>query len=256
MIEVFPIPAFNDNYIWIIKGESGSAVVVDPGDATPVLSALRNQNLNLAAVLITHHHPDHTGGLNSLLGQFDVPVYGPKNSPCKQITNPLVEGSQLYIDEIGVGFDILEVPGHTLDHVAYYRQGMLFCGDTLFAGGCGGIFEGTAKQMHASLSKINALPKETLIYCAHEYTQDNLQFALNVEPDSGDLLDRVKETGKLRQRGIPTVPSDLDVEQRTNPFLRYNAPSVIQAAEKYCGGELDSDAAVFACVRSWKDDLD
>lgn len=256
MLRVFPIPAFRDNYIWTLTA-SGSryAAIVDPGDALPVIRALDAQHLEPSAILITHHHGDHVGGIQSLLRRYPaLPVFGPRNEGIAGVTHYLAQGDEVSVPGINAKFSVLEVPGHTLDHIAYYGHGMLFCGDTVFSVGCGRLFEGSAEQMHDSLSRIAALPPDTLVYCAHEYTLDNIGFAKWVEPENVDLRQREAQAFVLIDQDRPTVPSTLALELRTNPFLRSQVPSVVQAAERYVGRELPSASAVFAAIRRWKDE--
>ena len=255
MLEISPIPAFQDNYIWLLRQSGGTAAaVVDPGDERPVLDCLQQQGLTLSAVMITHKHGDHVGGLAGLLDAFPgIPVYGPANEPIRHIDRPLRDGDRVEVPGIGVDFRVLDVPGHTEGHIAYFGEGVLFCGDTLFAGGCGRVFSGTHRQLHNSLQRIAALPPDTLLYCAHEYTADNLGFARWVEPDNPHLLARQEDTGRMRSRGQPTVPSRLSLELQTNPFLRTGQAAVIAAAEKYAGKRLDSGEEVFTSIRTWKD---
>lgn len=260
MLSAFPIPAFNDNYIWLIHGPARShAAIVDPGEATPVLEVLQQQGITPVAILITHHHGDHTGGVRELLQHYDIPVYGPALEQISAVTHPLQDGETVQLPlhtPAPARFRVMLVPGHTRGHIAYYGHGMLFCGDTLFMAGCGRLFEGTAAQMHASMEQIAALPDETLIYCAHEYTLDNLAFARVVEPDSQALQQRLEESHRLRDQGLPTVPATLTTEKQSNPFLRYNVPNVIAAAEKFSGKRLQSGAEIFGAIRHWKDTLD
>lgn len=258
MLTVEAIPAFSDNYIWLLTASGCRyAVLVDPGDAAPVIKNLRARNLTPCALLITHHHYDHTGGIRDLLEIWpDVQVYGPATEDIPGHIHHMYEGDKVWLDQIGANFKVLEVFGHTAGHIAYYGHDMLFCGDTLFTGGCGKLFEGTAQQMYASLSKLAALPDNTAVYCAHEYTRDNLNFAQVVEPDSLALQERIKQTRISRRNGIPTVPAALGLEKQTNPFLRCDLPSVIKAAEEFSGTRLQPGADVFAVVRHWKDTLD
>ncbi len=255
MLNVTPVRAFQDNYIWLIRSpDNRFAAIVDPGDARPVLQALQADNLTPVAILITHHHGDHTGGIGGLLEQYpDLAVYGPAGERIPSRTRALKEGDTVELPELGARFTVLDVPGHTAGHIAYYGEGALFCGDTVFANGCGRLFEGTAVQMHASLSKIAALPGDTLVYCAHEYTLDNIAFAKWVEPDNPDLLQREQDSKALRERGLPTVPSRLELERRTNPFLRFDESTVIRAAQKFAGRPLGAGAETFGMVRYWKD---
>jgi len=254
MMQVQPIAAFDDNYIWALTGAGDQAVVVDPGDAEPVLAWLAREGRQLSAILITHKHGDHVGGVADLLEVYPgIPVYGPANEPIRVLTTKLNAGDQLQLDAIGATFQVLSVPGHTEGHIAYYGEGCLFCGDTLFAGGCGRVFSGTHEQLHASLQLLAALPDDTKVYCAHEYTQANLGFARWVEPNNAALHKRLADTEKLRQANQPTVPSVLAEEKATNPFLRTAVPEVVAAAERYAGQSLPAGSAVFTAIRSWKD---
>ncbi len=252
---VISIPAFGDNYIWLIQDRlARKAVIVDPGDADPVLEVLGKDGLEPVAILITHRHPDHVGGIGDLLDRYPgLPVYGPAGEKVAGMNRPLGEGDGVELEAVGAVFRVLDVPGHTSGHIAYYGAGVLFCGDTLFTAGCGRLFEGTPEQMSVSLAKIAALPRETLIYCAHEYTLDNIGFAKWVEPDNADLLQRERDTVGLREKGLPTVPATLDLELRTNPFLRVDIPQVVRAAENHAGRQLNNAAEVFGNLRAWKD---
>jgi hydroxyacylglutathione hydrolase len=257
MVSALPVPAFADNYIWLIRRAGRRQVaVVDPGDAKPVLEALRRESLTPVAVLITHHHGDHTGGIRELLAHHELPVYGPAGERVPALTHPLAEGDEVALEPLAARFTVLDVPGHTAGHIAYYGHNMLFCGDTLFTCGCGRLFEGTPAQMHGSLSKLAALPEDTLVYCGHEYTLDNLRFAQVVEPHSPALQARLAESQRLRMRGEPTVPAPLRLEKETNPFLRSEVPEVIAAAEGFAGRPLGRGAEVFGTLRYWKDTLD
>lgn len=246
------IPAFTDNYFWLFHqpGER-AALVVDPGDAAPVELALARYNLDLAGILVTHHHADHIGGIGKLLQGRDVPVYGPAS--IDQVSRPVAEGDSLNL--AGTTFNVMAVPGHTLNHIAFFapEEPLIFCGDTLFAGGCGRLFEGTPQQMWRSLSRIAALPAETRVYCAHEYTESNLRFACAVEPDNTALKNRAKTVHRLRLSGEATVPSTLAEELATNPFLRAGNDAVRQAAMGHAGRSLGDAAEVFRVIRQWKD---
>jgi hydroxyacylglutathione hydrolase len=251
MFEVVPVNAFKDNYVWTLR-DGRSAVVVDPGEARPVLDYLRREKLALAAILATHHHPDHVGGIPELLREYRVPVYGPRNEPIATLTHPVSEGDEVTIPELGASFSVLDIPGHTRAHVAYYGAGALFCGDTLFACGCGRLFEGTAEQMYASLEKLAALPDETKVYCGHEYTLANIGFARAVEPANSALSERETRDKRLREGGKPTLPSTLGDEKATNPFLRCREPAVVESANKYLGSRISDPVRVFAAIRDWK----
>jgi len=250
-ITVEPIPAFDDNYLWLLV-RGPDAAVVDPGDADPVLQRLQQRKLALRAILVTHHHGDHVGGVAALARATGARVYGPRDERIPARDVAVGDGDR--IDVLGVTFDVLEVPGHTLGHIAYHAaaQRLLFCGDTLFAAGCGRLFEGTAAQMTASLAGLASLPADTRVYCAHEYTLSNLRFALAVEPGNEALRERQHRCRALRDRGEPTVPSTIGEELATNPFLRCAVPAVRDAAEARAGRSLPTTEAVFAVVREWK----
>lgn len=252
-LSVLPIPAFHDNYLWLIHN-GVHAAVVDPGDAQPVLESLQEKQLILSAILLTHHHNDHVGGVSQLLQKFDVPVFGPRNDRIAHVTVPLSEGNSVSIEELGLEFSILDVPGHTLGHIAYFSSAYkwLFCGDTLFAGGCGRLFEGTPAQMASSLNKLASLPEETQVFCAHEYTLSNLRFAKEVEPDNQHLLSRMKDEQAKRDRGEPTVPSTIGLEKRTNPFLRYTEASIAGKLISEQKVSSEEPIAIFAALREWK----
>jgi hydroxyacylglutathione hydrolase len=249
------VPAFEDNYLWLIHGQGRAAsrvAVVDPGDATPVLQALADRGLTLEAILATHHHRDHIGGVEELLRHGSVPVYGPAGEQIPGRTVALAEGSEVRLPRLGLRFTVFDVPGHTSGHIAYYGHGALFCGDTLFSGGCGRLFEGTPSQMLNSLDKLARLPPETRVYCAHEYTAANLRFALAVEPENPQLHEYAAQVGALRASSIPTIPSSIGLEGRINPFLRSRLPGVRTAVRAHAGGELGDDAHAFGALREWK----
>ncbi|MCW3481223.1 hydroxyacylglutathione hydrolase [Neisseriaceae bacterium JH1-16] len=248
MITVTAVHAFSDNYIWLLHA-AGRAIAVDPGDAGPVLAALAEHGLTLQALLITHHHADHVGGVAELKRHFPgLTVYGPAG--IAGVTDPVMEGSELTL--FGQPFGVLEVPGHTLDHIAYVGNGRLFCGDTLFGAGCGRMFEGTAPQFHHSLQKLAALPGETLIYPAHEYTLSNLRFAHAVEPGNPALAERERRDQACRDADRPTLPSTLAQELATNPFLRVDETEVRASCRREAGRELAEAAERFALLREWK----
>ncbi|MFK7831476.1 MAG: hydroxyacylglutathione hydrolase [Congregibacter sp.] len=256
MTSVHSLAAFDDNYIWLLDNGDGSAIVVDPGDAGPVEKALAERGLRLHAILLTHHHFDHVGGVNALKTKQGCEVYGPVNPSIADIDKELRCGDSLHIGSFH--FDILAVPGHTLDHIAYYQalpESLLFCGDTLFAGGCGRIFEGDPAMMYASLQKLAALPGDTAVYCAHEYTLANLRFARAADPDNTALAERERQAKLTREKQRPTVPSTIALELATNPFLRSHDASVrsgLDAAGKPVGM---NEIETFAQLRAWKDNF-
>ncbi len=228
-MNINPIPAFEDNYIWLISNNQ-HAVVVDPGDASPVIAYLKQHHLQLDAILITHHHADHIGGVNDLLSQYSCEVYAPQKEDYCFTHKAVADQETINLKKLDLTFKVIEVPGHTLGHVAYYGANSLFCGDTLFGAGCGRLFEGTPLQMYESLQKLAKLPPKTAVYCAHEYTERNLKFALSLEPNNPDLIDRIKQTQALRMTQKPSLPSNIDLELLTNPFLRCHSAEI---AEKF-----------------------
>ncbi|MCC6915891.1 hydroxyacylglutathione hydrolase [Nitrosomonas sp.] len=251
MIDVFPVQAFRDNYIWIVHNQH-LALIIDPGDTEPVLSWLRQQKLQPIAILCTHHHHDHTGGIPALVQNFRIPVYGPASEKIPELTHPLTEGNTLKFPELPLELAVLDVPGHTAGHIAYYSHDRLFCGDTLFACGCGRIFEGSAQQMFNSLQKLASLPDKTLVYCTHEYTLDNIRFARAIDPNNPELIRLESNAEEKVARNEPTLPSNLATEKVTNPFLRCDQPAIIQSASAYAKRELTDPVSVFAAIRDWK----
>lgn len=258
MYKIITIPAFNDNYIWMVVNTSTQhCLVVDPGQAQPVLTQCAADNLHIDSILITHHHPDHQGGVRQLLDSdftsAETKVFGPSNETIHQCSHPVSSHSTPTINTLGLEFTVLDVPGHTAGHVAYAGNGWLFCGDTLFSGGCGRLFEGTAAQMWESLSQLMQLPDNTQVYCAHEYTQSNLAFALAVEPNNADLIAYNNEVSVKRRQDIPTIPSTIGLEKRINPFLRCAQTDVINSASNRAAKPLTTPTEVLAQVRAWKD---
>lgn len=257
---VRPVPAFQDNYFWLLRAPTGArAAVVDPGDARPVLEALRAHKLELATILLTHHHADHAGGVAELVAITGARVFGPGAEAIGGVTDPVEGGQSVDSGLDGAHASVLAVPGHTRGHIAYFfaRLGedsrpLLFCGDTLFAAGCGRLFEGTPEQMLASLDSLAALSEDTLVYCAHEYTQSNLRFALAAEPSAPEVVARAIEADAMRAAGYPTVPSSIGIERRTNPFLRVDQPLVINAAAARLGRAPVDRTETFATIREWK----
>ncbi len=250
-----PLRAFEDNYIWLITLDGiEHCAVVDPGDEEPVIAELDKRGLTLAAILVTHKHYDHTGGIDALKKQYPhVEVFGPGNESIRQIDHVVEDQQKISIPGMNLDFEVLSIPGHTEGHVGYLGNGVLFCGDTLFAGGCGRVFTGNFEQMSASLERISQLPPETQLYCAHEYTQANVGFGLWVEPQSVLLQQRKQSVEIAVAQARPTVPSSLQEELETNPFLRVEQPNVIAAAERWAGKPLKSNADVFTALRQWKD---
>ncbi len=255
MPEVIPLPAFDDNYIWLLRREAvATCAVVDPGDEDPVIAYCRTHGLQLSAILITHKHSDHTGGVQELKRCWpQAVVYGPAHESVTGVEKKLTEGDGIVLQDLQFALQVLDVPGHTEGHVAYHGENLLFCGDTLFAGGCGRVFGGSFEQLSDSLRRIAALPPSTQVHCAHEYTLANLGFAKWVEPENPVLLKRIQQDRDKRARGLPTVPSSLALELATNPFLRTDEPAVIKAAEKWAGKPLCGHRQVFKALRQWKD---
>ncbi len=256
---VTAISAFNDNYIWAISTQSNDNIaLVDPGDALVCIDYLEKNNVILTTILITHHHGDHVGGIQHLLEYakakaWHVTVYGPATENIARLDVTLKENDTVIIAELDCQFTVIDLPGHTKGHIAYHNEDMLFCGDTLFSGGCGRLFEGTPEQMHQSLTKLAHLPSDTLIYCAHEYTQANLVFALAVEPNNSDLHNYVEQVNNKRQQNQATIPSNIAQELLINPFLRCHEQSVKLAANSYSNQNQSSDSEVFSVIRAWKD---
>ncbi|MBG9387167.1 hydroxyacylglutathione hydrolase [Caenimonas aquaedulcis] len=256
-MKLIPLPAFQDNYLWVLH-DGHDALVVDPGDAAPVLAYLQQAGLRLQAILVTHHHPDHIGGVDAVRDATGAKVYGPARETIPEPLQRLTEGDA--IEVLGLKFSIIDVPGHTSGHIAYYCREMdgkplLFCGDTLFSGGCGRLFEGTPAQMLDSLDKLAALPGETRVCCTHEYTLSNLKFARAVEPGNAELIHYIERCEKLREQGLPTLPSSVALEKQVNPFLRTRLPGVAQAARAHDAATPSDDVAVFAAIRQWKNEF-
>jgi hydroxyacylglutathione hydrolase len=256
MFSVSAIPALKDNYIWALRRDDHhAAVVVDPGEAEPVFRWLDAQGLTLGAILVTHHHWDHTHGIHGLRQRWPVPVYGParERQPITALSRPLHDGERMCVDCLQTEFDVISIPGHTLGHIALHGAGALFCGDTLFSAGCGRLFEGRPEMMHASLQRLAQLPDDTQVYCGHEYTEANLAFALTVEPDNRDAREHLATVRTLRAQDQPSLPSTVGRERRINPFLRCGVPAVAQAAQRHSGRAPQDEVEVFAALRAWKD---
>jgi hydroxyacylglutathione hydrolase len=245
MLNIIPIPAFEDNYIWLLH-QHGYAVVVDPGDTAPVIAALQKLNLTLAAILITHHHSDHIGGVADLLSYQAAPVYAPQYEKFNFEHIKLAEGDEVNLPEINQSFRVMWLPGHTLGHIAYVNDDYLLCGDTLFGAGCGRLFEGTPAQMLTSLNRIKVLNPATKVFCTHEYTAKNIAFALTLEPNNADLQARANSVKQLRQQNIPSLPSNIGLELATNPFLRCNQSSIIKNSQ----AQNSDDLSVFTAIRT------
>ena len=254
MVKIESIEAFTDNYIWLVTTNEGS-IVIDPGESSNVINYLDNNQLDLKAIFITHHHFDHTGGINEITSYYPVNVFGPINN-VETINKRLKDGDRVSI--IGIDFKIIEIPGHTLDHIAYFSENngnpILFCGDTLFAAGCGRVFEGTFEQMYESIIKLKNLPINTKIYCGHEYTLSNLEFAKEAEPFNQDTLSRYNNVLKLREKGTPSIPSLLSTELKTNPFLRCDNKEVQENISTKFKTTKESKE-IFKALRLWKDNF-
>lgn len=255
MLTLIPLPAFEDNYIWVWH-DGRQAVAVDPGDPAPLVAFLDAHRLGLSAVLITHHHRDHTGGVTYLRQRYNCAVYAPDNPRIPAITHILHGGDTLEIPELGLHFNVLATPGHTLDHLSYVGEGCLFCGDTLFGCGCGKLFEGSPAMMAASLDAILALPDATRVCCAHEYTLSNIDFAKTIDGGNPALLERERVDRDLRAHGRPTLPSTLALEKATNPFLRFHDPDMTAFAVRYLNRPRPGAAEVFGAIRAAKDAWD
>jgi len=249
--QVVPVKAFSDNYVWTIR-DGKCAAVVDAGDAAPVLAYLASEKLELVAILSTHHHNDHVGGNAELLRHFKVPVYGPRDERIDNVTHRLREGERFRLPHFDIEFEVIDCPAHTRTHIAFHGTGMLYCGDTMFAAGCGRLFEGTPQQMHEALKKFMRLPDATRVYCGHEYTMANVRFAKAADPGNPALLELEARAQKLRDANQPTLPSNIAQEKATNPFVRCAEPGVIAAASKHAGKALSDAVSVLGVLREWK----
>lgn len=250
--EILPLPAFNDNYIWTLRAGKNVAVV-DPGDAAVVEDYINRHGLSLTAILITHHHADHTGGVLALTATRGIPVFGPASEDIAGVTHPVSEGGRVSLDALGISFDVLEVPGHTRTHIAYLAPGVLFPGDTLFSAGCGRLLGGTAEQLHASLQRLADLPAQTRVYCTHEYTLANLRFACAAEPENAERDDWQRHCERERAAGRPTLPSTIGQEKLINPFLRTDSDQVLGALTEHVGRRPANGLECFTELRRWKD---
>ncbi len=252
-MKLLPLPAFADNYIWMLH-DGQRALVVDPGDAQPVLQALQHEGVQLQGILVTHHHPDHTGGVETLRAATGAAVFGPAHEPMPQPLQRLEGGDSIHL--LNLDFQVMDVPGHTAGHIAFFGQlvteaPILFCGDTLFSGGCGRLFEGTPAQMLASLTLLASLPGDTRVCCAHEYTLGNLKFAQEVEPDNQQLAAYAAACQELRQQGQPTLPSSIAIERQINPFLRNDQATIVASTRRFDAPGVEQNGA-FATLRQWK----
>ncbi len=260
-MKVSMIKAFSDNYIWAISSNLGhNMALVDPGDANVCIEFIEQQKLQLSSILITHHHADHVGGIKKLVDyckskQWPLPIYGPESENIPHCDVALSESAKVELTDLGLEFDVIDLPGHTSGHIAYVSQDSLFCGDTLFSGGCGRLFEGTPSQMLCSLEKLSALPERTQVYCAHEYTQANLNFALSVEPDNTELVDYYNQVIQKREQDIATIPTSIMLEKKINPFLRCNEPSLMTSAAEFSGDKVNDKLQTFTIIRAWKDNF-
>ena len=249
------IKAYSDNYIWLIATNEGN-LVIDPGEAAPVINYMHQHSLGLTDILITHHHYDHVGGVIELKKDIAGKVIGPKNDQIEGLDEHVIQG--MVVKSCGLKFNVIEIPGHTLDHIAYYladpQQPRLFCGDTLFSGGCGRVFEGTHEQMYESLEKLKELPDNTLVYSAHEYTLANLQFAKEVEVNNYYISEYIEVCQKKIELDLPTLPSSIAIEKKVNPFMRCSETSLRQSiSQAMLSSETASDSEIFAYLREWKD---
>ena len=252
MLEIIPLPVFSDNYIWLLRSQN-KVIVVDPGDAQPVMKYLEeHHDTTLVAVLITHHHADHCGGVGILKAHHPAPVFGPMADGIPGIDHDCRDDAVFSVDGFAQPFRVLAVPGHTLGHIAFLTGDILFCGDALFSGGCGRLFEGSAQQMHASLQRLAALPTDTRICCAHEYTQTNLAFARLVEPDNTSLAEYQMQVAAWRKADKPSLPARMETERAVNPFLRCHLASVASAAAKRLGRPATGEVEVFSAIRAWR----
>jgi hydroxyacylglutathione hydrolase len=260
-IKVSMIKAFSDNYIWAISSNLGQKMaLVDPGDADVCINFIEQEQMQLSSILITHHHADHIGGINKLVEycknkQWPLTIYGPESENIPHCDVALNDSHTVKLADVDLEFSIIDLPGHTSGHIAYLSQDNLFCGDTLFSGGCGRLFEGTPSQMLSSLEKLSALPECTRVYCAHEYTQANLNFALTVEPCNTELVHYYNQVLQKREQGIATIPSSIMLENKINPFLRCNEPSLMTSAAEFSSNKVNNKLQTFTIIRAWKDNF-
>jgi len=255
MYQVFAIPAFSDNYLWALVTKDGNCAIVDPGDATPVIEFLQKHNYTLTDILLTHHHSDHIGGVDTLLNTYsNINVYGPSTSRFPMVTIPCKDNDEIVLPKLNIKLNVMEVPGHTLDHICYFDHDNIFSGDTLFSAGCGRLFEGTPEQMYNSLNRIGELNENANVYCAHEYTSANIKFALTVNQNNQDLVNYSEVTKALIKDNKPTIPTLLSTELKINPFLRSNDQNIKQTISQKFNLVLPiSDLECFTYLRKWKD---
>jgi hydroxyacylglutathione hydrolase len=254
MLTTFAVPALTDNYIWLIKSESGpETIIVDPGEATPVIKAITEQQLTPIAIINTHQHYDHINGIKELVNTYGIPVYGSSNELVPCLTHDLKNKNSVFIDTAFPEFEVMQIPGHTAGHIAYRYQDNLFSGDTIFSGGCGRLLGGTAIQLHNSIQCICQLPKQTRIFASHEYTEQNLLFAKLVEPNNQAILAYQQDVFAARQKGLPSLPTTIEQELAINPFMRCDQPEVIQTVSEFSQQKLTTAAEVFSALRIWKD---
>lgn len=253
MLSITPVSTFSDNYVWIIANDNAMAIVVDPGDAAPVKQYLDNHGLALHAILITHHHADHTGGIQALVADYSPVVYGPEKSTIQDFDHRVNMSDNLAFPAFNLELEVIATPGHTLDHVCYYAPSMLFCGDTLFSGGCGRVFEGNAKMMYESLQLLAQLPEDTRVFCAHEYTLANLAFAQTIDPNNDAILTQIERVKSQISDDLPSLPSTLKIEKTINPFLRTDNESLIANLTTNHGLTSTDPVAVFTLMRQLKD---
>lgn len=254
-IKIIPMPTLKDNYVWVmVSPETASTLIVDPGEAEPVIAYLQKNHLRLSGILITHHHADHTQGILQLIAMTKVSVFGPARQKIQGVTHPVQEPETVSFPQFPT-FQVFDIPGHTLSHIAFYTPGSLFPGDTLFAAGCGRLFEGSALQMYDSLQKLASLPNETKIYCAHEYTLTNLRFAKKIEPNNAKIDERLRHVMRLREENKVTLPTTIKDEKETNPFLRCENEELIKALDARSQKIFNSPVERFAYLRHLKDDF-
>jgi hydroxyacylglutathione hydrolase len=253
MLSLTPIAALSDNYVWVLGHDNGPCLIVDPGEADPVLEFINSRNMSPVAILLTHHHHDHIGGVGAITAAHPCPVIAPQDARIPLADRRVSAGDSVAIDELKLRFEVMETPGHTIGHIAFYAAPWLFCGDTLFSVGCGRLFEGSPEQMQASLDQFRTLPDDTLVCGAHEYTAANIRFALQVEPNNSELQAHGKCVEQWRASGKPSLPSKLGLERAINPFLRTREASVIQSALSREPNAGDSPEQIFGVIRRWKD---